>query len=263
MARDLYEHTVHVKKSTFESQFKNELQTDGTRTNKLRCTVFTRPRGNPLCSKVLEKVVCDALLAHVLPSLPPSQHGFLPNRSCVSNLSVFLKYSWDSIQAGAQTDSIYTDYSSAFTSVNHILLIHKLKSSFNVTGRALSWFQSYLTDRRQRVVLDGQCSDCIPVRSGVPEGSVCGPLLFICFTADLPALIQTNCIMYADDIKLYHRINSQSDTHALQADLDRLSTWSATWRLKLNPAKCHTISFSLRKTPVLATYTLVAGGVTL
>ena len=210
----------------------------------------------PLCSKVLEKVVCDALLAHVLPSLPPSQHGFLPNRSCVSNLSVFLKHSWDSIQAGAQTDSIYTDYSSAFTSVNHILLIHKLKSSFNVTGRALSWIQSYLTDRRQRVVLDGQCSDWIPVKSGVPEGSVCGPLLFICFTADLPALIQTNCIMYADDIKLYHRINSHSDTHALQADLDRLSTWSATWRLKLNPAKCHTISFSLRKTPVLATYTL-------
>ena len=145
----------------------------------------------PLCSKVLEKVVCDALLAHVLPSLPPSQHGFLPNRSYLSNLSVFLKHSWDPIQAGAQTDSIYTDYSSAFTSVNHILLIHKLKSSFNVTGRALSWIQSYLTDRRQRVVLDGQCSDWIPVRSGVPEGSVCGPLLFICFTADLPALIQS------------------------------------------------------------------------
>ena len=210
----------------------------------------------PLCSKVLEKVVCDTLLAHVLPSLPPCQHGFLPNRSCASNLSVFLKHSWDSIQAGAQTDSIYTDYSSAFTSVNHILLIHKLKTSFNVTGPALSWIQSYLTDRRQRVVLDGCCSDWIPVRSGVPEGSVCGPLLFICFTADLPSVIQTNCIMYADDIKLYHRITSHSDTEALQSDLNRLATWSATWHLKLNPAKCHTITFSLRKLPIPATYTL-------
>ena len=210
----------------------------------------------PLCSKVLERVVCDSLLAHVLPSLPSSQHGFLPNRSCSSNLSVFLKHSWDSIQAGAQTDSIYTDYSSAFTSVNHILLLHKLQTSFNVTGRALSWIRSYLTNRRQRVVLDGVCSDWAPVRSGVPEGSVCGPLLFICLTADLPTLIQTNCIMYADDIKLYHRITSHSDIELLQADLNRLSTWSAAWRLKLNPAKCHVISFSLRKSPILATYTL-------
>ena len=169
---------------------------------------------------------------------------------------MFLKHSWDSIQSGSQTDAIYTDYSSAFTSVNHILLIHKLKTSFNVTGRALSWIESYLTDRRQRVVLDGVCSDWTPVRSGVPEGSVCGPLLFICFTADLPSLIQTECIMYADDIKLYHRITSQSDTEVLQADLNRLSTWSAAWRLQLNPSKCHVISFSLRKSPILATYML-------
>ena len=210
----------------------------------------------PLCSKVLEKIVCDALLAHCLPSLPPNQHGFLPNRSCMTNLTTFLKHGWDSIQDGAQTDCIYTDYSSAFTSVNHILLIHKLKTSFNVTGRALSWIESYLADRRQRVVLEGQCSDWIPVRSGVPEGSVCGPLLFICFTADLPLLVQTNSIMYADDIKLYHRIQTPSDPDALQADLDRLSTWSRTWRLNLNPAKCHAISFSLRKSPIIAAYTL-------
>ena len=210
----------------------------------------------PLCSKVLEKVVCDALLAHCLPSLPSTQHGFLPNRSCVSNLSIFLKHSWDSIQDGTQTDSIYTDYSSAFTSVNHTLLLHKLSTSFNVNGRALAWIRSYLSDRRQRVVLDGQCSEWIPVRSGVPEGSVCGPLLFICFTADLPNLIQTNCIMYADDIKLYHRIKSPSDCAALQADLNRLSSWSRTWRLNLNPTKCHIISFSLRKLPITATYTL-------
>ena len=71
-----------------------------------------------------------------------------------------------------------------------------------------------------------------------------------------PVLIQTNCIMYADDIKLYHRIQSSSDTGALQADLDRLSSWSHTWRLNLNPTKCHVISFSLRKSPILATYTL-------
>ena len=128
----------------------------------------------------------------------------------------------------------------------HVILLHELQNSFNITGQALSWLQSYLTDRRQRVVLDGQCSDWISVKSGVPEGSVCGPLLFICFTADIPDLIQTNIIMYADDIKLYHRIYSSSDAAVLQADLDRLSSWSLTWRLNLNPTKCHRISFSLR-----------------
>ena len=121
-----------------------------------------------LCSKVLEKVVFDALLTHCLPALPSSQHGFMPHRSCVSNLAAYLRHSWDSIQNGTQTDSIYTDYSAAFTSVNHTLLLHKLQKSFNITGRALSWIESYLTDRRQRVVLDGRCSDWIPVRSGVP-----------------------------------------------------------------------------------------------
>ena len=139
----------------------------------------------PLCSKILEKVVFDCLLTHCLPVLPQTQHGFLPGRSCISNLSSFLTHGWDSIQQGVQTDAVYTDFSSAFTSVNHVLLLHKLKTSFNITGRAYSWIESYLSGRRQRVVLNGKLSDWAPVTSGVPEGSICGPLLFICFTSDV------------------------------------------------------------------------------
>ena len=73
-------------------------------------------------------------------------------------------------------------------------------------------------------------------------GSICGPLLFICFTSDVTCTVRTNCIMYADDIKLYHRVKCSDDADALQADLDRLAEWSRVWRLKLNPSKCNVIS---------------------
>ena len=210
----------------------------------------------PLCYKILEKIVFDTLLSHCLPALPQSQHGFLPKRSCITNLSSFLAHGWESIQQGKQTDAIYTDYSAAFTSVNHALLLHKLKTSFNITGHAYSWIESYLSGRRQRVVLNGKLSDWAPVTSGVQEGSICGPLFFVCFTAELDSIIRTNCIMYADDIKLFHRVSCPADTRALQADLDNLAAWSDTWRLKLNPSKCSVISFTLRRSPVLADYTL-------
>ena len=132
----------------------------------------------------------------------------------------------------------------------------KLKKSFNVTDGAHSWIASYLSNRRQRVVVDGKMSDWAPVLSGVPEGSVCGPLLFICFTADLPHCMQTHCVMYADDVKIFNRITCSDDTDDLQADLERLSAWSKSWLLKLNPSKCHVITFTLRNSPILAEYSL-------
>ena len=92
--------------------------------------------------------------------------------------------------------------------------------------------------------------------SGVPKGSILGPLLFTCFVADLPKHVKTSCLSYADDVKIFHRISSTADAHALQADLDRLSLWSKTWHLKLNPAKCKTITFTLRSSPHLNSYTL-------
>ena len=210
----------------------------------------------PICSKILEKVVCESLLRVCLPALPTSQHGFLPRRSCITNLACFLEHCWSSISKGKQTDAIYTDYSSAFTSVNHILLLHKLRHSFNITGHALSWVKSYLDERTQRVVLNGKHSGWTPVQSGVPEGSILGPILFACYIADIPQHMKTNCIMYADDVKLFHRIQCHDDVKELQADLDRLLHWSNVWRLKLNPTKCMSISFTLRTSPVLSSYIL-------
>ena len=208
----------------------------------------------PLCSKVLERLVYDSLLSHCLPGLPRSQHGFLRKRSCISNLACFLNHAWGAVGEGVQTDAVYTDYSSAFTSVNHRLLLYKLKQSFSVTDKAYAWLESYLSNRCQRVVHNGRASVWTPVKSGVPEGSICGPLLFICYTADIPSIIKTNCIMYADDLKLYNRVTCSEDAALLQTDLSRLAEWSEVWKLKLNPKKCFVISYTLKTRPVIIDY---------
>ena len=156
---------------------------------------------------------------------------------------------------------MYTYFSSAFTSVSYKLLLHKMKQSFNVSDRAYSWLSSYLSDRFQRVVINGKQSPWIPVLSGVPEGSICGPLLFTCFTADIPQCVKSGCTMYADDVKLYKLVRCEDDARALQSDIDSLAQWSRAWKLRLNPTKCHVISFTLRVSPILATYAV--DGVTL
>ena len=209
-----------------------------------------------ICSKILEKVVCESLLQACLPALPSSQHGFIPKRSCVSNLTCFLDHCWTYLSKGSQTDAIYTDFSSAFTSVNHKLLLYKLRHSFSISGLAFNWIESYLSQRSQRVILDGKYSDWLPVLSGVPEGSILGPILFSCYVADLPNVIENGCLAYADDVKIFSRINNQDDTNSLQADVNRLCEWSKLWHLKLNPAKCKTMTFTLRTSPVIFPYLL-------
>ena len=210
----------------------------------------------PICSKILEKVVSESLLLACLPALPSSQHGFVPKRSCVTNLACFTQHCWTSFTMGLQTDAIYTDFTSAFTSVNHKLLLHKLRYSFKLIGPAFRWVESYLSQRSQRVILEGKHSDSVPVLSGVPEGSILGPILFACYVADVPANVYSGCLAYADDIKIFHRVKTPSDANLLQADIDYLVEWSKIWRLKLNPAKCRVITFTLRRTPIVASYVL-------
>ena len=157
----------------------------------------------PLFGKALERVAFTALYDHVKPALSDRQHGFMPGRSCASNLLTMLNNAWNNIAARSQTDIIYTDYSSAFQSVNHKLLLHKLNNYYHLSGNAFEWCNSYLSEREQRVVVKGKCSQWVPVPSGTPEGGLLSPLLFACFINDLPDCAQTDCLMFADDVKLY------------------------------------------------------------
>ena len=152
-------------------------------------------------AKVLERIVFNELFAHVRPIISDKQHGFLPGRSCATNLCTMLHTAWTNISAGSQTDVIYTDYSSAFQSVNHILLLHKLKNSYRISDKAFDWIGSYLSGREQRVVVAGKCSEWVPVRSGTLEGGLLSPLLFACFVNDLPNSLEADTLMFADDVK--------------------------------------------------------------
>ena len=125
----------------------------------------------------------------------------MPKRSCSTNLATMLHTAWSNISAGSQTDVIYTDFSSAFQSVNHKLLLHKLKHSFHISEKAFDWCESYLSGRRQRVAVKGKCSEWVPVLSGTPEGGILSPLLFACFINDLPGSIEADALMFADDVK--------------------------------------------------------------
>ena len=210
----------------------------------------------PLFGRMLEKLACDALMQHVRPALSDAQHGFLSGRSCTTNLAVYLRHAWMSVSEGCQTDVVYTDFSAAFQSVNHKLLLHKLQNSFHIEGHALQWFVSYLSGRTQRVVLNGKTSAWTSVTSGTPEGGILSPLLFCLYINDLPSVIKSHSLMYADDLKLFRCVRSAADSAALQEDLDRVAEWAETWKLSLNASKCKSMSVALKRNPVQYAYTV-------
>ena len=141
-----------------------------------------------------------------------------------------------------QVDMLYLDFSKAFDSVDHDILLYKLQKH-GINGVLLRWFESYLNDRWQRVVIEGAASTWSPMTSGVPQGSILEPLLFIIFINDLPdnASYSTNSALYADDSKLYREVTSISDCQSLQDDLTELEKWSMDSRMKFNTEKCKVI----------------------
>ena len=136
------------------------------------------------------------------------------------------------------------DFSKAFDKVPHKRLIAKL-SAAGVWGNILLWIEAWLSDRMQRTVLNGKCSEWTDVLSGVPQGSVLGPLLFIVFINDIDGVIDmyTMISKFADDTKLFRIVNSDADRAALQADIDKLFKWSCEWNMLFNSSKCSVIHF--------------------
>ncbi len=206
-----------------------------------------RPISLTSCTcKLMERFVYDWLtdfLNNYAP-LHPSQHGFLRSQSCTSQL---LEYTNDltlALNSGSCVDVVYLDFSKAFDKVNHALLISKLAER-GVPQQLLTWIQSFLT---QRVVLDAHFSEWTSVDSGVPQGSVLGPLLFNLYVDDLDSALlpPVKVKKFADDTKIYITYTPNTavaSTQTLQTCLDGLSQWCTKWQMKLNSTKCNVLHF--------------------
>ena len=163
----------------------------------------------------------------------------------------------NSVASGNEVDAIYLDFSKAFDKVPHHLLLRKLKN-LGIGGSLLHWFQSYLTDRYQRVVLHGICSDWLPVTSGVPQGSILGPLLFLVYCNDIPSYMEngSTLALFADDSKLYRPLVHATSSTLLQHDLTNLTNWSADNLMELNKMKCKFMHISRKRIPTQASYNI-------
>ena len=207
-------------------------------------------------SKVMERCIYNQIYPVVEPRLSTAQHGFMKFKSCTTQLLDMYHMIGSVLDASGQADIIYLDFSKAFDSVNHKLLIHKLKA-FGVNGKLLSWLHSYLSNRTQHVVLEGNESKWLPVLSGVPQGSILGPLLFLLFINDMPSVCKSSKIgLFADDAKIFRKIDDVSDCLLLQSDIDMLYKWSVIWKMNFNPSKCKVLTVSRRKAPVCFNYCL-------
>ena len=193
--------------------------------------------------KLMEKLVKDAVLSHLVKNnlLSSKQFGFVSGRSTVTQLLKYLDQCAEITSNGGIVDSIYFDFSKAFDTVPHRRLMAKLQSN-GIEGEVLSWIGGFLSGREQVVRVNGELSLPRPVISGIPQGSVLGPLLFVIYINDLPDVVSSNVLLFADDTKLFRQVSSREDALQLQKDIDALSRWSDDWLLRFNIKKCHVLS---------------------
>ena len=204
-----------------------------------------------LCSlsKILEKIVFIRLYNFLLEIgyLNRLQSGFRPGDSTVNQLIYLVHQIYQAVEDGKEVRMVFLDISKAFDKVWHKGLLYKLKSA-GIRGALLSWFESYLSNHQQRVVLDGQSSDWRQVEAGVPRGSVLGPLLFLIYINDITDEIQSKCLLYADDTSLFEVVDSPGNTALmLNKDLESIQRWATKWLVTINPSKTECMTFSSKR----------------
>ena len=201
-----------------------------------------------LVMKVMEKHVRDEIYSRCWHLINEKQQGFLPQKSCTTQLVTVLNDICHSMNSRNDVDVIYFDFAKAFDTVCHDIILHKSKHKYNIDGLMLNFIRSYLQDRLQRVVIDGSFSDTVSVNSGVPQGSILGPLLFVLFINDIYEQISpgTSIALYADDTKIWRRILSYADCEILNRDIDALYKWATANKMKFHPKKCKVLSVSLK-----------------
>ena len=209
-----------------------------------------------LC-KVLEHIVASSVAKHFteLDILYDLQHGFREKRSCEMQLIMLVDELAKNIQMGKQTDLILLDFSKAFDKVAHEKLLLKLHQ-YGIRGDTLNWIKDFLDNRKQTVVINGINSDEVPVSSGVPQGSVLGPILFLAYINDLPEQVKSRVRLFADDTAMNLAISSTTDGQVLQTDLACLEQWEKMWDMQFNPSKCQVLHITRKAKPLDTKYIL-------
>ena len=237
------------KKATVSPIFKKGSRSDPANYRPISLTSL-------LC-KTLEHIIYSHVMGYLERNniLSTNQFGFRQKRSADLQLLLTVHDLASSLNDNAQTDCILLDFSKAFDKVSHKLLLLKLRY-YGITGETINWIQSFLTNRKQQVVCDGSISEVVNVTSGVPQGSVLGPLLFLVFINDLPSCIKSTCRLFADDCLLYRQIHSKHDSDVLQNDLHCLEHWANKWFMQFNPIKCVVLTITHKVHPTVTHYTL-------
>ena len=197
-------------------------------------------------TKIMERIIKDVIVQHLEDNcvINENQHGFQTGRSTISELLKHYDNIIDAMDSGGDLDVIMLDFSKAFDKVHYSLLLNKLKD-VGISGNLGVWIGKFLLDRKQQVKVNGSLSELISVLSGVPQGSILGPLLFIIFINDIYDRSKHSKISsYADDTKMSKKVRSEADKQLLQQDLDNIYDWTNENMMKFNSDKLEYISFT-------------------
>ena len=200
-----------------------------------------------ILGKMMESIIKDCILEHLDKHnlIKDSQHGFTKGRSCLSNLLEFMDEVTGILDEGSPVDIIYLDFAKAFDKVPYQRLFKKL-DAHGIKGRVAEWVKNWLSARRQKVCLNKQYSDWKDVISGVPQGSVLGPLLFLIYINDLDNEILSKLGKFADDTKMCRGVVDEQQVGILRNDLNNIYKWSVDWQMLFNINKCTVIHMGVK-----------------
>ena len=205
--------------------------------------------------KLLEHIIHSNIIKHLEANaiFSDTQHGFRKRRGCDTQLVMVVNDFAKNLNYSQQLDTILLDFSKAFDKVNHHKLLIKM-DHYGIRGKLLDWMKDFLSERTQQVVVNGKSSTKEKVTSGVPQGTVLGPLLFLIYINDLPDRVKSQIRLFADDSFLYRTINNPQDTVQLQQDLDELTKWENEWSMEFHPDKCKVLCITNKLKPIKSSY---------
>ena len=203
--------------------------------------------------KIFERLIRKHIVHHLVKNtiICKNQHGFQKGKSCLTQLIPHIDTVLQNLQNNMDTDVIYLDYAKAFDKVDHQILLKKLYI-YGIRGKLLKWLESYLLDRSQTVVVNGHHSIPGTVKSGVPQGTVLGPVLFIIYLNDLESCIKHSITSsFADDTRLKKQINFENDTKLLQEDIEKAIKWSDENNMMLHQSKFELLAHNTENSKLL------------